>query len=541
LESIGMDSWAFPAFWLESGALAEIWRAVQATAELDSVWQVCAVFMLSAALLAFLARNQRRRIRVALLMFLGAVLLILGSAVAAGLGGLAAAKTIHAVGLLLGGFAIVKLASVFVFDVVLHAVHLSPDQILRDILVAFGYLGVGLSLLSRSGVSLSGLVATSAVMTGVIVFSLQDSLSSLLGGLVLEAEKSISVGDWVKIDQMVGRVVEMNWRHLTVETRNWETVIIPNSVLMKTQLMVLGRRTAQPTQWRRWVWFNVDFRIPPTEVVRVVTEALHAEPVEGAASEPKPNCVLMDFKESYCQYAARYWLSDLAADDTTDSRVRARVYFALQRAGIPLSVPAFRAFVEEQSQERKQLHHEREIQQRLGALNLAHVELFETLNEEERRKVVERLRYAAFAKGEVMTRQGAEAHWLYILTKGSAEVLLSLDSGETKEVSTLRAGDFFGEMSLLTGEPRSATVKALEDSECYRLDRQAFEDILRARPEITQHLSEVLARRKVELEAVRHDLDAAAQAKMIQHQQRSIFDSIYKLFKLFHAPKAQPR
>lgn len=536
-----MDSWAFPAFWLESGALAEIWRAVQATAELDSVWQVCAVFMLSAALLAFLARNQRRRIRVALLMFLGAVLLILGSAVAAGLGGLAAAKTIHAVGLLLGGFAIVKLASVFVFDVVLHAVHLSPDQILRDILVAFGYLGVGLSLLSRSGVSLSGLVATSAVMTGVIVFSLQDSLSSLLGGLVLEAEKSISVGDWVKIDQMVGRVVEMNWRHLTVETRNWETVIIPNSVLMKTQLMVLGRRTAQPTQWRRWVWFNVDFRIPPTEVVRVVTEALHAEPVEGAASEPKPNCVLMDFKESYCQYAARYWLSDLAADDTTDSRVRARVYFALQRAGIPLSVPAFRAFVEEQSQERKQLHHEREIQQRLGALNLAHVELFETLNEEERRKVVERLRYAAFAKGEVMTRQGAEAHWLYILTKGSAEVLLSLDSGETKEVSTLRAGDFFGEMSLLTGEPRSATVKALEDSECYRLDRQAFEDILRARPEITQHLSEVLARRKVELEAVRHDLDAAAQAKMIQHQQRSIFDSIYKLFKLFHAPKAQPR
>ena len=536
-----MDSWAFPAFWLETGALAEIWRAVQATAEQDQVWQVSALFVLSAGLLAFLARSQRRRIRTALFMFLGAVLLILGSAVAAGLGGVSAAKTIHGVGLLLGGFAIVKLASVFVFDVVLHAVHLSPDQILRDILVAFGYLGVGLSLLSRSGVSLSGLVATSAVMTGVIVFSLQDSLSSLLGGLVLEAEKSISVGDWVKIDQTVGRVVEMNWRHLTVETRNWETAIIPNSVLMKTQLTVLGRRSGQPTQLRRWVWFNVDFRIPPTEVIRVVTEALHAEPVEGAASEPKPNCVLMDFKESYCQYAARYWLADLPADDPTDSRVRGRIYFALQRAGIPLSVPAFTAFVEEQSLERKQLHHERDIQQRLGALNLVRVELFEKLNEEERRKLVERLRYAAFVKGEVMTRQGAEAHWLYILTKGSAEVTLSLASGENKRVSLLHAGDFFGEMSLLTGEPRSATVKALEDSECYRLDRQAFEDILRARPEITQHLSEVLARRQVELEMVRHDLDAAAQAKMIQHQQRSIFDSIYKLFKLGHSSKSQPK
>ncbi len=536
-----MGRWSVPAFWLESGTLAEIWRAVQAAAEQDSVWQVSVVFVLSAGLLVFLARSQRRRIRTALLMFLGALVLILLSAVAAGLGGVSAAKTIHAVGLLLGAFAIVKLASIFVFDVVLHLVHFAPDQILRDILVAFGYLGVGLSLLSRSGVSLSGIVATSAVMTGVIVFSLQDSLSSLLGGLVLEAEKSLSVGDWVKIDQTVGRVVEMNWRHLTVETRNWETVIIPNSVLMKTQVVVLGRRSGQPTQWRRWVWFNVDFRIPPTEVIRVVTEALHAEPVDGAAAEPKPNCVLMDFKESYCQYAARYWLSDLAADDPTDSRVRARIYFALQRAGIPLSVPAFTAFVEEQSQQRKQLHHEREIQQRLGALNLAHVELFEKLNEDERRRLVERLRYAAFAKGEVITRQGAEAHWLYILTKGSAEVLLSVDSGENKQVAILHAGDFFGEMSLLTGEPRSATVKSLEDAECYRLDRQAFEDILRARPEITQHLSEVLARRKVELEAVRHDLDAAAQAKMIQHQQRSIFDSIYKLFRLPHAPKPQPK
>ena len=106
----------------------------------------------------------------------------------------------------------------------------------------------------------------------------------------------------------------------------------------------------------------------------------------------------------------------------------------------------------------------------------------------------------------------------------------------------LHAGDFFGEMSLLTGEPRSATVRALEDAECYRLDRDAFNDILRGRPEIAQHLSEVLARRQVELESVRHDLDAAAQAKMLQHQQRSIFAKIYQLFGLSHASKeASPR
>jgi CRP-like cAMP-binding protein len=99
-------------------------------------------------------------------------------------------------------------------------------------------------------------------------------------------------------------------------------------------------------------------------------------------------------------------------------------------------------------------------------------------------------------------------------------------------VAVLHAGDFFGEMSMLTGEPRSASLRALEDSECYRLDRQAFEDILHGRPEIAHYLSELLARRKVEIEAIRHDLDAAARIALMKGQQKSIFDKIHKLFGL---------
>jgi CRP-like cAMP-binding protein len=240
----------------------------------------------------------------------------------------------------------------------------------------------------------------------------------------------------------------------------------------------------------------------------------------------------MEFKESYCSYAARYWLTDLAKDDPTDSLVRCRIYFALERAGIPLSVPALTAFVEEHDQERAKLHHEHEISERLSELNLARVELFREMNDEERRKLAERLRFAPFMKGELMTRQGAQAHWLYILTKGSGEVIVSTEAGVRKTVAILHAGDFFGEMSLLTGEPRSASLKALEESECYRLDRDAFQDILHGRPEIAHYLSELLARRKVEIEAVRHDLDAAARAAMIKGQQQSIFHKIHELFGL---------
>lgn len=516
--------------------LTKLLQSLQLIVEQDVLGTVSLIFLIAVLLLGFLARHQRDKVRVALLMYANAIILLFLAALTSAAGLPTASKMIHAMALLFGGIAMVKLASLFIFDVILKVIHLSPPQILRDLTVALGYVGVGLWLVARAGVTLSGIVTTSAVVTAVIAFSLQDSLGNVLGGLVLQTEASFRVGDWVKVDQTAGRVKEITWRHISIETRNWDTVIIPNSALIRGQMTVTGQRSGQPTQQRRWIYFNVDFRVPPTEVIRVVTDALVAEPVEGAAAEPKPNVVMMDMTESYCHYAARYWLVNLEKDDPTDTLVRIRIFFALQRAGISLSVPAFTAFVEEQDQERKKLHHELEIQLRLGALDLAQVELFKQMTEEERRKLAEQIRPAPFMKGDIMTHQGAEAHWLYILTRGSAEVVLTVDGGERRRVAILHAGDFFGEMSLLTGEPRAATVKALEDSECYRLDRQAFNSIIQERPEITQHFSEVLARRKVELEAVRHDLDAAARARMLQHHQRSIFASIYKMFGLAQDP-----
>jgi len=527
-----MSNWDWPAPEAGPAALKELWHSFQAIAQHDNLLHITVAILVTAGVLALFSRRQRVHVRTALVMYMLAFFLMVASAIPAMLGWDTATRTLHAAGLLLLGAAVVKLSSIVFFDVILNVTPLQPPKVLRDVLVAGGYTGVGLWLMSRYGVTLSSIVATSAVMTGVIVFSLQDSLSNILGGLVLQIDETCSVGDWVKIGDVAGTVKEITWRHMAIETRNWDTVIIPNSMLIKSELTVMGQRTGQPVQQRRWVYFNVDFRVPPTEVIRVVTDALVTEPVVGSACEPPPNVVLMDLQESFFHYAARYWLTDLAKDDPTDSLVRCRIYYALERAGIPLSLPALTAFVETRDQERTKLHHEKEIAERLSALDLARVELFREMNGEERHKLAERLRYAPFMKGEMMTRQGAEAHWLYILTKGSGEVIVSTESGAHKTVNVIQAGDFFGEMSMLTGEPRSASLKALEDSECYRLDRHAFADILHGRPEIAHYLSELLARRKVEIEAVRRDLDAAARAAMMTGQQKSIFEKIHKLFGL---------
>jgi CRP-like cAMP-binding protein len=326
-------------------------------------------------------------------------------------------------------------------------------------------------------------------------------------------------------------VKEIRWRQTSIETRNWDTVVIPNSALMKGQVVLLGRRLGAPRQHRQWVYFNVDFRFEPSKVIDAVTAALNAEPIPNIAREPAPHCLLFDFKDSYATYAARYWLTDLALTDPTDSVVRTRIYAALNRAEIPLSIPAHSLFLTEEDESRRQRKQQAEVKERVDALQ--QVELFAPLTDEELSEIAEQLSVAPFVRGEALTRQGAAAHWLYIMTKGDVEVRVAVDGSQlAKHVATLHAGDFFGEMGMMTGEPRTATVIAQTDVECYRLDKEAFNRILRRRPELAEDLSHILARRRVELEAVREGLNEEAKRRRISHTQGDFLRRIRKFFTL---------
>lgn len=515
------------------------WSNLQMAAGLAGLYHWGALcFMLTAVLLFALVPGERLRIRNAVLLF---VLAFCGLLVAA----LIATYSTHASGAayrwtswtsrFISSVAIVNLASVLVFDVLLEAVRLKPPRILRDLLLAFSYIIIALSLLSQSGVDLTGIVATSAVITAVVGFSLQDTLGNIMGGMALQMERTIGVGDWVRIDTHEGRVKEIRWRQTSIETRNWDTIVIPNSVLMKGQVTILGRRAGEARQHRMWVFFNVDFRYAPPDVIDAVEAALRAEPIPNVAREPAPNCIFMDFKESYGYYAVRYWLTDLSVDDPTSSVVRQRVYFALRRAGIPLSIPAHSIFITEEDESRRERKHQEEIEQRVEALK--HVELFQSLTREERREMAERLVETPFVRGEAMTRQGAQAHWLYIIMSGEAEVRVAAEGSKLSEkVATLRAGNFFGEMGLMTGEPRTATVIATTDVECYRLDKEAFHDILRRRPEIAEDISHILARRRVELDGIREGLNEEAMRQRMHRTQHDVLDRIRNFFKLDRQP-----
>ncbi|PIU17056.1 MAG: mechanosensitive ion channel protein MscS, partial [Gallionellales bacterium CG08_land_8_20_14_0_20_59_87] len=161
------------------------------------------------------------------------------------------------------GITVIRLWGLLIFRKVLPSFKLTLPRITEDIFVIIAYVAWFMVRLRYAGLDLSSILATSAVITAVIAFAMQDTLGNILGGLALQLDNSIEVGDWIKVDDISGKVVDIRWRSTLVETRNWETVVFPNSQLMKNKFVVLGRRTDQPVQWRRWVWFNVGLDAPP--------------------------------------------------------------------------------------------------------------------------------------------------------------------------------------------------------------------------------------------------------------------------------------
>jgi CRP-like cAMP-binding protein len=405
------------------------------------------------------------------------------------------------------GVVLIRMVGILLFRVLLPAMRLTLARIVEDLVTTALMVAWGLVWLRVAGVDLGSLITTSAVITGVVAFSMQETLGNILGGVVLQLDQSIRVGDWMRLDETSGRVVEIRWRYTAIETRNRETVVIPNGWLMKNRFTIIGSRDDPAPIWRRWLWFELDIAHPPLTVGDILVKAVTDADIPNVARDPVPTAVLMKVEGGIGRYALRYFLTDPRPDDVTDSLVRAHAVAALTRHGLSLAIPREERLLGKDNEAHRAAERAKEMARRQAAL--ARVDLFATLSDAERAEVAEHLVYAPFVKGDTITRQGAVAHWLYLIVSGEADVWIEAN-GERTHVATLISGSVFGEMGMMTGEPRRATITARSNIECYRLDKTGFEEVLRARPDIAGEISGVLASRQSELTDRRESVETTA-------------------------------
>jgi CRP-like cAMP-binding protein len=249
--------------------------------------------------------------------------------------------------------------------------------------------------------------------------------------------------------------------------------------------------------------------VPPARVIATLEDEMRELAIPNVARTPAATVVLKGFDEGNLVYDLRYFLTEILEDDTTDSMVRVHLFATLQRAGIRVAEPQRTVHAISRDEAHAATVRRRELTRRVQTLS--GVALFASLSDTEKADLAEKLQYAPFARGDVITKQGKVAHWLYLISFGEAEVLYEPpNGGMPRVVGTIRAGEFFGEMALLSGDARSATVIAKTDVECYRLDRAAFQALLTARPQLADEVQRMVSSRNTDLEHVRQAAQALA-------------------------------
>lgn len=406
------------------------------------------------------------------------------------------AGTAFELSIVLCGLAAIHLLATITFRVVLPRLGFSVPRIAHDLTFTGIALAWCLLCLRFAGVDPTQLFATSAILTAVLAFAMQDTLGNVLGGVTLQLDNSLRVGDWVKVDDVSGRVTDVHWRFTAIETRNRELVILPNSWLMKNRFTVLRAADGAPFAWRRAVHFNVASKADPETVIRALERSVLDAEIPYVLTSPAPSAILSEVEFGYSRYTLRYWLGDPQFDDPGDSSVRVHALAALARAGVALGVRMEERLVVKENDNWRAAESEREADKRLDAIR--RTELFANLPPEEQQMLAGHLIHAPFAAGDVITRQGAVAHWLYLIIRGEAQVYVDGPQGQRLQVAVLRDGAIFGEMGMLTGEARSASVMAITAVECFRLDKAGFAKVMQQRPEIAAEMTSIVAARNAQ-------------------------------------------
>lgn len=339
-------------------------------------------------------------------------------------------------------------------------------------------------------VQLAPLFTGSAILGIVVGLALQDTLGNLFAGIALQADQPFQVGDVINLGTRGGGVVEsVSWRGVKIRTFQNKLLIISNAVLGKESIEVAPRGNLNA----RIVYFETLYTNSPARTIQVVREAVRQ--VENVSQKVRPVVRIKNLGANGLEWEVKFWLEDYKKYNDTEALVRQRIWYVFQREKIQFPFPARTIHIEPKAEETPVEELTETITERFSRLPI-----FAPLSEEETEKLARGCYVRVFAPGESIVRMGQEGNSMFVIVRGSVKVQIP-ENGQQKTLNTLKENDFFGEMSLLTGQPRSATVVAVEETEVLQIRKQALKPIFENNPQLVQAIVEIIDERKVLLNA----------------------------------------
>jgi CRP-like cAMP-binding protein len=337
----------------------------------------------------------------------------------------------------------------------------------------------------------------------------------MFSGLAIQVEKPFRVGHWVGVGGHEGQVSEVTWRATKLRTKAGNLVVLPNAFVSK-EAIVNYSEPAVPT--RLEVDVGVSYGVPPNQVKAALLEAVANATM--VLPEPAPDALIVEFGPSAVVYRVRFWVNDYARDGLARDQVRSAIYYSLRRHGYEIPFPMQIEIPRPEETERAS-----ERIDRVSGI-LAPVALFAPLPSEQRDELAARAVERLYGKGEKIVRQGDAGGSMFIIRRGRVRVL----EASGRELAVFEAGGYFGEMSMLTGQPRSATVEAVEECEVVELTAASLREVALANPEVVTRIGAVVADRQADLD--RQKAEAAAGRPAVAETHRSLLTRIQAFLRL---------
>ena len=386
-------------------------------------------------------------------------------------------------------YLMVRALNAFIFGLVFRFRRgFEAPTLVRNIfsIVAFTALFFLIFTLIFPDANLGAVFTTSAIFGVILGLALQDTLGNFFAGISLQADRPFQVGDVITVgsERHTGVVEEITWRAVKIRTFQNHVVLISNSTAAKESIEVCPRENLNA----RLVFFNTIFTDSPAKAIHVVREAVRE--ADNVSPKVAPIVRVRDIGDSAMEYEVKYWLIDYAKYNDTDALIRQRIWYAFRRAGLTFAYPTRTLLVERMSRSGAADADGGAIVERLAA-----VDIFAPLSAEETAMLAHAATSHVFAPGETVIRAGDPGSSMFVVHNGRVSVQVS-ENGRARTVATLSEGAFFGEMALFTGEPRTANIVAIEETEVLEIGHAAMKQVFDTNPDLVESLSYIIAERR---------------------------------------------
>lgn len=366
---------------------------------------------------------------------------------------------------------------------------------------------------------ISGLLAGSGVAAAILAFAMQDLIGSILSGIAIEIGKPFKAGDWLIFEDHHAEVIEVNWRSTRLRTTDDVYLDVPNKMIVGRTIINLSYPTKRHAM--RFL-IGVDYSALPNQVKDVIIRA--ALNSKGVLPVPPPKVFLKEFADSAITYEIKFWMDDHALLNDIMDAVKTNIWYALHRHKIKIPYPVRTVQIERSASKPPGLPEHTKVALRKNSF-------MQCMNEAQIGRLFSSAHFCRFGRDEKIVEQGEKGDSMFALIHGTAEVYVH-HQGAPTQVATLHAGDCFGEMSLLTGEARTATVVATTDCEVLEFAKPVVAEILQANPDLFERLSELLAKRRMENEgALASSMERYASQSKQKEYAAGFLEKLYSFFR----------